>query len=174
MAQHVFTLSSEVEFHLGIVGDGSGLVALLDLHHAVAQRVEVTVLVHLQRTASALAQQFGLVLAQVHLPEVGLPFEGSEVVQTLTVLAHDGITQTTAVGRQTDDAVLQALEFNLDGLDGISISLLVVFLFVFLVVLLLVLLLEFLQQRIVFCRETITVVGILRQEGQEHVVLTAP
>ena len=117
-------------------------------------------------------------LAQIHLPEVGLTFEGSKIIQTLAILAHDGIAQITAVRCQTDDAVLQALEFYLDGLDGIGIGLLVVFLFVFLVILLLVfflvLLLEFLQQRIVFCRETITVVGILCQESQEHVVLTAP
>ena len=193
VAQHVLALVGQVESHLGAIADADYLVALLYLLHAAAQRVEVAVLVHLQGPASSLAQQLCLVLAQVHLPQVGLSLEGGEVVEALAVLADDGVTQPAAVRGQAHDSFLQSLELYLKRLGGVGIGLLVVFLLIFLVillgvllvlavllavsflvVLLLVLLLEFLQQGIVLGREAVAVVGVLGQEGQEHIVLAAP
>ena len=181
MAQHVFTFGSTVKLHLGIVGNGGGLVTFLNLHHAASQRVQVPVLVHLQQSASTLAQQLGFVLAQVHLPEVGLSFKGREVVEAFSVLAHNGVAQAAAVRCQSDNAVLQALKFYDQRFDRVGISLLVLF-FVFLlafsvlllIVFLFIFLLQLLQQRIVFWRQPVAVVCVLCKEGEEHIVLAAP
>ena len=47
VAQHIFALGSKVQFHLGTIGNGCCLIALLDLLHAAAQRVQIAVLIHL-------------------------------------------------------------------------------------------------------------------------------
>ena len=98
VVEHVGTFVGQVHLHFGAVGDGFQFIVLgVHLLHAASAQDEevVALLIQCERcpTCVHLFQQFGIALAQVHLPEVVAAFEGRHVVKAFAVGRKDGITQ---------------------------------------------------------------------------------
>ena len=75
MVEHILTLGEQVHLHVGLVVDACELVSSNGefLHPAATQhkqRLAVLAGLDVGTTAAHLVQQFGLMLAQVHLPQV--------------------------------------------------------------------------------------------------------
>ena len=131
-------------------------------------------------------QQLGVLLAQVHLPEVISTLKGCQVVERGTVFRDDGAAHARGIRRKAHNAVFDVLQFHHDifrllGLlvfPGLGITFFLLarrFLLVIILILGLLLFgLQFLEQLVVFLAQAVFVVSILVEEYQHGIVLRTP
>ena len=121
----------------------------------------------------------GLLLAQVHLPEVVAALERGEVVELVALFSDVGVGHVGGVGGEAYNAVGQSLQFHLDGFRlgfvALSALFLIFLFFLFLLILLLLGLFFYLfEQFVVLLAEAVLVVGVLVEEDEEGVVKRSP
>ena len=183
MVEHVFPFGCPVHLHYSLIrywfqSIRTGIHLLQGSGSQYEQVLSFFIQFHVSPTGIHLVQQFGFMLAQIHLPHIKPTFERRKIIQLFTVFRKDSRGQTRRIRSQTDNPVLNTVQFHHNVLCRLLLFLIrfliVFFLIILLIGSLILFLFQFLLEFIIFLAQAELVVRILVDENQHHIVQRTP